>query len=148
LSETTGETTTIEQTVRIAAPPETVWKFWTEPQRLVEWWATDAEVVAEPGGLFRVVVGHGPVMRGTFVELDPPRRLVFTFGWEGNAPAGPLPPGSTRVEVTLTPESGGTLLVLRHFDLPAHHAADHRKGWAYFVGDRLPVAVSRAAPSR
>jgi uncharacterized protein YndB with AHSA1/START domain len=142
LSETTSETTTIEQTVRIAAPPETVWKFWTEPQRLAEWWATDAEVVAEPGGLFRVVMGQGPVMRGTFVELDPPRRLVFTFGWEGDPPAGPLPPGSTRVEVTLTPEAGGTLLVLRHFDMPVHHAPDHRSGWSYLVGDRLPAAIT------
>ena len=150
-NETTGnesscETTTVEQTVHIAAPPETVWKFWTEPQRLVEWWATDAEVVAEPGGLFRVLVGHGPVMRGAFIELDPPRRLVFTFGWEGNTPAGPLPPGSTRVEVTLTPDRGGTVLVLRHFDMPVHHAPDHRKGWSYFVGERLVAAISPAAP--
>jgi uncharacterized protein YndB with AHSA1/START domain len=142
LSETTSETTTIEQTVRIAAPPETVWKFWTEPQRLAEWWATDAEVVAEPGGLFRVVMGPGPVMRGTFLELDPPRRLVFTFGWEGDPPAGPLPPGSTRVEVTLTPEEGGTLLVLRHFDMPVHQAPDHRHGWSYLVGDRLTAAIT------
>jgi uncharacterized protein YndB with AHSA1/START domain len=142
LSETTSETTTIEQTVRIAAPPETVWKFWTEPQRLAEWWATDAEVEAEPGGLFRVVMGEGPVMRGTFVELDPPRRLVFTFGWEGDPPAGPLPPGSTRVEVTLTPQEGGTLLLLRHFDMPVHHAPDHQHGWSYLVGDRLVAAIT------
>jgi uncharacterized protein YndB with AHSA1/START domain len=142
LSETTNETTTIEQTVRIAAPPETVWKFWIEPQRLAEWWATDAEVEAEPGGLFRVVMGEGPVMRGTFLELDPPRRLVFTFGWEGGPPAGPLPPGSTRVEVTLTPQEGGTLLLLRHFDMPVHHAPDHQHGWSYLVGDRLVAAIT------
>jgi uncharacterized protein YndB with AHSA1/START domain len=142
LSETTEETTTIEQTVRIAAPPETVWKFWTEPQRLAEWWATDAEVVAEPGGLYRVVLAQGPVMRGTFIELDPPRRLVFSFGWDSDPPTGPLPPGSTRVEVTLTPDEDGTLLVLRHFDLPVHHAPDHQQGWSYFVGDRLVAAAT------
>ena len=142
MTEAPSETVTIEQIVRIAAPPETVWRFWTEPHRLVQWWATAAEVVAEPGGLFRVVVGGGPVMRGTFLELEPPRRLVFTFGWESIAPAGPLPPGSTRVEVTLTPDEDGTVLVLRHFDLPAHHASDHRRGWAYFVGGRLPAAAA------
>ena len=80
MTEATNETITIEQTVRIAATPAHVWTFWTEPQRLAEWWGTDAEVVAEPGGLFRVVMEGGPVMRGAFTELDPPRRLVFTFG--------------------------------------------------------------------
>ena len=87
-------------------------------------------------------MGPGPVMRGSFIELDPPRRLVFTFGWEDNTPAGPLPPGSTRVEVTLTPDGAGTLLVLRHFDMPVHHAPDHRKGWSYLVGDRLVAAIA------
>jgi uncharacterized protein YndB with AHSA1/START domain len=144
LTDTAGETVTIEQTVRISAPPETVWTFWTEPSRLIEWWATDAEVVAEPGGLFRVVVEGGHAMRGAFIELDPPRRLVFTFGWEADAPAGPLPPGSTRVEVTLTPDEGGTLLVLRHFDMPAIHVPDHQHGWGHFVGDRLVTAARQA----
>ena len=142
LAETPGETVTIEQTVRIAAPPETVWRLWTEPHGLVQWWATDAEVVAEPGGLFRVVVGGGPVMRGIFLELEPPHRLVFTFGWESAAPAGPLAPGSTRVEVTLTPDRDGTVLVLRHFDLPVHHAPDHRRGWSHFVADLLVAAAA------
>jgi len=144
LKETAGDTITIEQTVHIAAPPETVWSFWTEPSRLNEWWATDAEVIAEPGGLFRVVVEGGHVMRGTFLELDPPHRLVFTLGWEGDTPAGPLPPGSTRVEVTLTPAEGGTMLVLRHFDVPAIQVPDHRQGWRQFVGDRLAAAAGRA----
>lgn len=142
---TTGETVNIEQSVRIAAPPETVWTFWTEPSRLVEWWAADAEVVAEPDGLFRVVLDNGHVMRGNFLELDPPRRLVFSFGWESDTPAGPLPPGSTRVEVTLTPEEGGTLLVLRHFDLPAIHVPDHGRGWAHYVGGRLAAAAAASA---
>ncbi len=79
MTETAHETTTIEQTVRIAASPETLWSFWTEPERLAQWWGSDAEVVAEPGGLYRVVMENGPVMRGAFTELDPPHRLVFTF---------------------------------------------------------------------
>ena len=135
-----SDVTTIEQTVRINASPPTVWAFWTDPQRLAEWWAGSAEVEAKPGGLYRVVMAEGPVMRGSFVELDPFTRLVFTFGWEEGAPAGPLPPGSSTVEVALTPEGGGTVLVLRH-TLPAIHAADHRKGWGHFVGERLAAAA-------
>ena len=138
----TAATTTIEQTVRIAASPETVWAFWTEPARLAEWWGIDAEVVAEPGGLFRVVMESGPVMRGTFAELDPPHRLVFSFGWEQNAPGEPLAPGSTRVEITLTPDDDGTVLVLRHSDMPTTHAPDHEHGWSHFIGERLVAAAA------
>ncbi|MEX0664625.1 MAG: SRPBCC domain-containing protein [Acidimicrobiia bacterium] len=141
MTETSAATTTIEQTVRIAASPETLWAFWTDPTRLAEWWGSEAEVVAEPGGVFRVVMESGPIMRGTFTELDPPNRLVFTFGWEQNAPGEPLAPGSTLVEVTLTPDDGETVLVLRHSEMPATHAADHEQGWQHFVGERL-VAVA------
>lgn len=119
-------TDVVEQTIRIDARPETVWTFWTEPARLCEWWGVEAETVVELGGVFRVVMEGGPVMRGEFLELDPPRRLVFSFGWEGGAPSGPLPPGSSRVEVLLVPDeqNGVTQLTLRH-ELPAIHAADH-----------------------
>jgi uncharacterized protein YndB with AHSA1/START domain len=141
VTETAPVKTTVEQTVRIAASPETVWSFWTEPERLCEWWGVDAEVVAEHGGLYRVVMENGPVMRGTFAELDPPHRLVFTFGWEQNAPGEALAPGSTRVEVTLTPDGSETVLVLRHSEMPTTHAADHEKGWSYFVGERLVAAA-------
>ena len=140
--------TTIEQTVRIAARPETIWTYWTDPARLAEWWGTEAEVSLEPGGLFRVVMESGPVMRGTFVELDPPHRLVFTFGWEQNE-GQPLAPGTTRVEVTMTPDGGETVVLLRHLEMPTTHAADHEKGWRHFVGERLPAAVASAeAPRR
>ena len=143
MTKSTTDTTTIEQTVRIAASPETVWTFWTEPERLAEWWGTDAEAVAEPGGLFRVVMESGPVMRGAFTELDPPHRLVFTFGWEQNSPGEPLAPGSTRVEVTMTPDEGETLLVLRHSEMPSTHASDHEKGWSHYLGDCLVAAAAR-----
>jgi uncharacterized protein YndB with AHSA1/START domain len=77
-------TTTVEQTVHIDASPATVWGFWTDPQRLTEWWAESAEVEPEPGGLNRVVMANGHISRGEFVE------------------------------VTLRPEAAGTVLVLRH----------------------------------
>jgi uncharacterized protein YndB with AHSA1/START domain len=134
-------TTTVEQAVHIDASPATVWAFWTDPQRLTEWWAQSAEVEPQPGGLYRVVMANGHISRGEFVELDPFNRLVFTFGWEQEPFAGALRPGSTTVEVSLRPEAGGTDLVLRH-TLPVTHAEDHRKGWAGLVGDRLVAAAA------
>ena len=138
-----GMTVALEQTVLIAAAPQTVWGLWTHPEGLRQWWGA-AEVDARPGGILRVAIGAktvpapgtavGPVMRGRFIELDPPRRLVFTFGWETDPPAGPMPPESTTVVVTLTPHDQGTLLRLRHTDLPPHQVADHTTGWRYYLG--------------
>ena len=145
MADVAPETVTIEQSVRIAASPETVWSFWTDPQLLTQWWGTSAEVEPEPGGLYRVVMGEGPVMRGAFIDVDEPHRLVFSFGWEQNAPGAPLAPGSTRVEVTLHAEGAGTVVVLRHLDMPADASADHTKGWAYVVGERLAAAAASAA---
>ncbi len=147
MTDTAGALTTIEQTVRIAARPETIWSYWTDPDRLAEWWGGEAEVALVPGGLLRVVMESGPVMRGTFVELDPPRRLVFTFGWEQNE-GQPLAPGSTRVEVTITPDGDDAVVELRHFEMPTTHAADHEKGWRHFLGERLPAAVASAEVPR
>lgn len=139
---------TIEQRVRIAASPETVWQFWTDAQRLCEWWGSAAEVQPQPGGMFRVVMDDGPVMSGSYVMLEPFTRLVFTFGWEGNPMGEALAPGSTRVEVTFTTADGGTDVVLRHSEVPAGHAADHAKGWALFVGERLAQAIANATSAQ
>ena len=133
----------IEQTTRITASAETIWALWTDAARVCEWWGVEAQVDARPGGLFRVVMDSGPVMRGEFIELDQPNRLVFTFGWEGNEVGEPLAPGSSRVEITLTPDHGDTVLQLRHTDIPATHAADHAKGWGLFVGQQLKAAAER-----
>lgn len=142
MTDIASDTTTLEQTVHIAASPATVWTFWTDPERVAEWWGDGAEVEPEPGGLFRVAMASGPVMRGAFTELDPPHRLVFTFGWEHNPPGDPLAPGSTTVEVTLRPDGDGTELVLRHTEMPAANAAEHQQGWAHFLTDRLVAAAS------
>jgi uncharacterized protein YndB with AHSA1/START domain len=134
---------TIEQRVRIAASPATVWSFWTDAERLCEWWASAAEVEARPGGVFRVTMGDGgPVMLGEYVELQPHARLVFSFGWEHAEMRDLVPPGSTQVEVILTPDGDYTEVLLRHSLLPAAQAAEHAKGWQLFVGERLPKAVA------
>jgi uncharacterized protein YndB with AHSA1/START domain len=68
---------------------------------------------------------------------------VFTWGW-ANDPS--VPPGSTRVEVTLTVEDGGTRVVLRHYDLPSPGQADHhRKGWELYLA-RLGVRAADGDP--
>src|SRR5262249_8474050 len=95
-----------------------------------------------PGGVYLVGVLPGHTARGEFVEVEPPRRLVFTFGWDPNED-GPnaVPPGSTRIEIELVPDGNGTLLRFTH-ELPtAESAQSHAHGWDHYLG-RLAVAAS------
>lgn len=125
---------------RIAARPATVYSYFTDEEKYTEWMGTDATLDPVPGGGFRVVNPDGAITSGRYVELDPPHRLVFTWGFEGD-PA--VPPGSTRVTVTLDPDGDGTLLRLIHSELPDGPWADkHREGWAKFL-PRLSEAVLR-----
>ncbi len=142
MTNTSTEMVTIEKTVRIAAAPTTVWSFWTEPAHMAEWWGVATDVVLEPGRELRVAMEQGHVMLGANIAVDPPTRLEFTFGWENFGPEEPLAPGTTRVEVTLVPDGDGTIVTLRHFDMPTTHAADHSKGWDYYVLERLPAAFN------
>lgn len=128
----------LEVSVHIAADPQTVFAYFTDPRRYVRWMGTDAKIEPEPGGLYRVFMRDGVETAGHFLEVDPPRRLVFTWGWSDDEN---VPPGSTRVEVSFTAEDGGTRLVLRHHDLPTQaQRAHHGAGWQMYLG-RLAVRL-------
>jgi len=129
-----GELVELER--RIAANPETVFLYFTDPARYRLWQGVDAELDPRPGGLFRVhMTGRTNVFaRGEFVEVEPPERLVLTWGWEylKGMPdeMESVPPGSSTVEITLTPDGDGTILRLRHSGLPSVPAgAFHNDGW-------------------
>jgi uncharacterized protein YndB with AHSA1/START domain len=124
--------------VRIEARPEIVFAFLTDPDKMTQWKGDSAQLDARPGGVYRVQIGQAVVV-GEFVELDPPRRVVFTWGWEGN---DAVPPGSTTVEVTLTPDGEATILRLVHRDLPEEQRAEHEGGWKHFL-PRLAIAAVR-----
>jgi uncharacterized protein YndB with AHSA1/START domain len=130
---TDAGTTVVEQTLRISARPETVWRYWTDPERMCDWWGAAAELDARPGGACVVEMGGGGVMRGEYVELVPHERIVFSFGWDPTEGGPDVAPGSTLVEVTLTPDGDDTILALRHSGLPAASRDEHRAGWGHFL---------------
>lgn len=131
----TTESTTIEREVAIAARPETVWELLTDPLEATRWMGTEARFDLRPGGEYRVDVVPGNVAVGEFVEIDPPRRLVFTWGWESGAWS--LPAGSTTIEFDLIPDGECTLLRFRHSHLPGAEAREsHAHGWDHYL-DRL-----------
>ena len=131
----------VEQTLRIEAPPEIVWRFWTDPARMSDWWGTAAQLDPRPGGPFVVELGVGGVMRGEYIELVPHERIVFSFGWDATDGAPDVPPGSTRVEITLIADGDDTILALRHTGLPAPAVDQHHAGWAHFL-PQLTIAAS------
>lgn len=143
--ETTRETTSVEREVAIGASPEAVWEFLVDPDKATRWMGQKASFEPRPGGLYRVEVIPGNTAVGEFVELDPPRRLVFTWGWEPGG-AGTLPVGSSTVEIELVPESDGTLLRFSHRDLPSAEAAQrHAHGWDHYL-ERLAVVAAGDDP--
>jgi len=133
----------VEVSVHIAAEPETVFAYFTDPGRYVQWMGTDAALEPVPGGCYRAVMRDGVQAAGQFVEVDPPHRLVFTWGWTHDAA---VPPGTTRVVITLRAEAGGTRVVLRHYGLPDDDQREHhRKGWLLYLG-RLDLRVQGGDP--
>ena len=95
-----GETDVISSSVRIAAPPEVVFPF-TDPQLMVTWVGERVDLDARPGGTF--AVDFGPTAaRGSYVAVEPPRRVVFTWGIPEDTA---MPPGSSRWRLSSWPRA-------------------------------------------
>jgi uncharacterized protein YndB with AHSA1/START domain len=134
----------LEVTQRIEAPPEVVFAYLTDSRRFVKWMGVGAELDPRPGGRYRIDVDGEHIASGEYQELDPPRRLVMSWGWEGHPT---VPPGSTTVEITLTPERGGTVLRLRHLGLPDEsERRSHVEGWRLYIS-QLAAAPTLPSPS-
>jgi uncharacterized protein YndB with AHSA1/START domain len=145
--ERTAEQVVVEREVAIAASPETVWEFLVDPDKATRWMGQECTFEARPGGIYRCAVIPSHTARGEFVELDPPHRLVFTWGWEpGKDGENPVPPGSSTIEIELVPDGNGTLLHFTHGDLPSAEAAEsHSHGWDHYLG-RLRIAAKGDDP--
>jgi uncharacterized protein YndB with AHSA1/START domain len=131
----------LEYETRIVASPETIFQFFTDPAKMVQWMGTDATLDPRPGGVCRINPTGRAVMSGEFLEVDPPRRLLFTWGWETELFATPAQ--STLVEVSLTPDGEETLVRLIHRQLRPGALAFHRAGWEHYL-PRLANAASGA----
>jgi uncharacterized protein YndB with AHSA1/START domain len=122
------------------APPERVYAAWTDPALLHRWWAAEpgwttpeATTDVRVGGAYRLSMqGTDGILRtvvGEYLEVDPPRRLVYTWKWVSHA--GPPPTdGVTIVSVDFIPEGSATRVVLEQRDHDDVAARDsHGRGW-------------------
>jgi uncharacterized protein YndB with AHSA1/START domain len=120
--------------IHIEAEPELVFDYFTRPEALVRWMGDRAVLDPRPGGEFMLYFDERCV-QGRYVEVDRPRRLVITWGRRGSREMSPF---SSTLEVTFTPERGGTRVSIVHHGLPDSERARHELGWQHYLG-RLRV---------
>lgn len=149
----------VEVTAQITAEPQDVFPYFTDPARYVQWMGSEAALEPEPGGGYRVHMADGFKAAGTFLRVEPPNLVVFTWGFAdeeaaqhvkhepaGAGSAAALRAGSTRVTVTLRAVGGGTSLTLRHDDLPSPELRDaHKVAWGTYL-PRLAILAAGGDP--
>lgn len=144
----------VEVVRRVAATPATVFPYFTDPARHVEWMGDQAMLEPKPGGVYCLRMGDGFGVDGEYLELEPPHRLLLAWGWApgsgrqsktGPQPDDAIPAGSTQVAVTVEPDAGGSRVTLRHLGLPEHMLDGHRMAWNVYL-DRLGVRLAGDDP--
>lgn len=137
---TTPDKDELVSELHIAAPPQRVFQALIDPQQVVQWWGqpgmyrcTEFHADVRPGGKWRSAGVGGSADKfevvGEFIEVDPPRLLVYTWvaSWTGTA--------KTTVRWELEPAGNGTLLRLRHTGLASHpELAQSYQGWSRILG--------------
>jgi uncharacterized protein YndB with AHSA1/START domain len=136
------EALVVRRETHVPAPQAAVFALLTDPEKILRWMGTEAQVEPQPGGIYLVNVTGARCARGSFREVVPVHRLAYSFGWEGSEV---MPPGSSLIEIDLIEEPPeGTLLRLTHTGIPtADLCADHNAGWAHYLSRLAEVAAGR-----
>ena len=118
----------LDRTIVINAPREAVFRYFTDSSRWANWWGAGSTIDSRPGGRICIKYPEGTEVAGEVVEVHPPERIVFTYGYvSGN----PIPAGSSRVTIQLAAERGATRLTLTHELGDAASRDQHIQGWRY-----------------
>jgi uncharacterized protein YndB with AHSA1/START domain len=139
--ERTAEKVSLEREVVIAASPETVGEFLVDPEKATRWMGMTSSFDPRPGGLYQSEVIPGHTARGEFVEIDAPRRLVFTWGL--GAGRGRPEPGAVRLV-----DGGDRARAGRRRDAASLHASGPADGRGGRVARPRLGPLSRAARDR
>ena len=135
--------TDVEVSIRIEARPATVFRYFIDPDRMTAWMGVSAEL--DPS---RVASFASTSAAATSRSASTSRssRPSASCGRGAGRAATTIPPGSSTVEVTLTPDGDATVVHLRHSGLPGDDAEqEHREGWTHYVS-RLAIAGSGGDP--
>ena len=118
----------LDRTITIEAPQDLVFKYFTTDERWAAWWGPGSTIDARRGG--RVFIRHpnGIEAGGEVLEVAPPDRLVFSYGF---ASGNPMPIGASQVSINLEPVPRGTRVHLHHAFADAAVRDHHVQGWRY-----------------
>jgi len=143
-AEQPSATIRIERTFRAGA--DAVFEAWTSVEVLRRWWHAEhdwetphAELDLRVGGAIRITM-RDPYQEqdygggGEFTEIDPPRRLAFTWTWDDDPSTRQL------IEVDFTDQGDRTTVVLTNSGIPAQAKDDHVCGWQNSF-DNLDLAL-------
>ena len=114
--------------VRIPVLGEEVFRWLTEARRFAAGWGAGSSVDPQVGGAVRIRYPNGVEAAGEVLEIEPPVRIVFSYGY---ASGQPIPVGASQVTVELAEDPAGTRLVLRHEFAAAPVRDQHVAGWRY-----------------
>ena len=135
----------------IRAPRQRVFDAWTKAEELKAWHAPGpltvslAEIDLRPGGSYRIHMrepdGNEYRVSGVYREVTPPKKVVYTWGWDGDHPVK-----DSLVTIEFNERGDATEVVLRHTGLPdQQQATNHEHGWIGIM-DKFEAAYS--APTR
>jgi uncharacterized protein (TIGR03086 family) len=128
----------VSKTVTLPVTPDEAFALITEPARLRRWHTISARVDLRVGGDYRWTIVPGHTAVGHFQEIEPGKRVVFGWGWDGDQDFGA---DASTVHITLTPVAGGTELTLLHTGVHTEEqVASHTEGWTHYLGRLEKVA--------
>jgi uncharacterized protein YndB with AHSA1/START domain len=134
----------VERVTEIVAPIDTVFSFFTDARRFAAWWGEGSTIEPKVGGKVHVMLGGGVPAGGVVEVFEPPRRIVFSWGYSGSKT---IPIGASRLEITLEPAAGGTRVKLLHSGIPTQaDIPEQRQGWRYHMAlySKAACAVAHA----
>lgn len=118
----------LERTVIIRASRETVFRYFTDSARWANWWGAGSTIDPRVGGAVYIRFPGAVEVRGEVVELQPPARIVFTYGFVSGKP---IPVGASRVRLELEAEGALTRVHLTHDFADETARNEHVQGWRY-----------------
>lgn len=118
----------LERKILICAKRSTVFRYFTDSKRFADWWGEGSSIEGRAGGAMKIRFPNGILASGKILEIEPPQRIVFSYGFDSGQP---IPPEGSRVTITLEELSEGTQVTLYHELSDAKVRDEFIQGWRY-----------------